>query len=54
MPIEDEMEELERQITHMRSLLRNITDERAVKAIQEIIADANRTLETLLQRNGKR
>ena len=46
------MEELERRIAHMRALLRNVTDERAIKAVQDIIADANRTLETLLQSNG--
>jgi len=51
--VKDETEELERRIVRMRSLLRNVTDERAVKAIQDIIADANRTLETLLKRNGK-
>jgi hypothetical protein len=54
MPIKDEMEELERRIGQMRALLRNVTDERAVKAIQDIIAEANRTLEARLRRSGER
>lgn len=53
MPMKDELDELERRIARMRALLRNVTDERAVKAIQDIVADANRTLETLAKRDGK-
>ena len=50
MTIKDEMDELQQRIAQMRALLRNVTDQRAVQAIQDIIADANRTLESLLQR----
>jgi hypothetical protein len=53
MPVKEQMEELGRRIAHMRALLRNVTDERAVTVIQDIIADANRTLDALLLRDAK-
>jgi predicted nucleic acid-binding Zn-ribbon protein len=53
MSIEDELEELQRRIAHMRGLLRDVTDERTVKALQDLIADANHTLEKLAKRSGE-
>ena len=53
MAVEQEKAELARRIVRMQVLLRTISDERAVRAINDIIAEANRRLEALLEEGRK-
>jgi hypothetical protein len=53
MSVDEEKAELARRIDRMQVLLRTISDERAVRAINDIIAEANRRLETLLREGRK-
>jgi predicted nucleic acid-binding Zn-ribbon protein len=53
MPVEQEKAELARRIARMQVLLRTIADERAMRAINDIIEEANRRLEALLEEGRK-
>jgi hypothetical protein len=54
MVIKNETIELEERIVHMRALQRTVTDERALRAISDIIDESNRRLDMIapLTRHG--